>query len=308
MAKQVASAGPRGSARQRRAPQRWLRWGGLAAIALLLTAAAVWWFVGRASNPALYRFDTLDFHAVAFDPTDARTLYFGHHQGMKMSRDGGETWQDTIVRDADVMQIGIPVSDPRRRYLAGHGLFVFSSDGGETWEQPATNLPDYDLHGFAVAPSDPLRVYAFAVGASGLFTSGDGGLTWEQRSLPPGDVAGMLPLAVAPDDPLHLYAAVDDMVAESRDGGQTWQTVPGPKAMITALAASVTTPGVLYAGTDQGIWARSPQGTWERLPLSPAGVVMAVAVSAGAPEQVAVVDQEGYFYRSGDGGRSWGRG
>jgi len=35
-------------------------------------------------------------------------------------------------------------------------------------------------------------------------------------------------------------------------------------------------------------------------------VVMAVAVSADEPEQVAVVDQEGYFYRSSDGGRTWG--
>lgn len=309
---QATGTAPRAARRQtevRRANtqrQPWLRWSAVAAVLLLVIAGAAWWFAGRGDSVALYRFDTLDFHSLAFDPTDSQTLYFGHHQGMKMSRDGGKTWQDTVVRDVDVMQLGIPVSDPRHRYLAGHGLFVFSRDGGATWEQPATNLPDYDLHGFAVAPSDPLRLYTFAVGVFGLFTSADGGLTWEQIPLPPGDVAGMLPLAVSPDDPLHVYAAVDDVVAESRDGGKTWETVPGPGAMIMSLAASITTPGVLYAGTDDGVWVRSADGTWERLPLTPEGVVMAVAVSADGPEQVAVVDQEGYFYWSSDGGRTWG--
>jgi photosystem II stability/assembly factor-like uncharacterized protein len=280
----------------------------IAALAVLLAGIAAWWIIGQSRSVGarpLYQFQTQDFHSLAFDPVDADTLFFGHHDGLMASQDGGESWQDTSLTGSDAMQLGMPLADPSRRYVAGHDVFLVSSDGGQTWQPQQNNLPDLDLHGFAASPSDPNRLYAIAIGAGSLFTSADGGVTWEARSLPQGMQMGMLPLAVAPDDPLHLFAGVGSEIAESRDGGNSWQTRAGPSGTITTIATAPSTPGILYVGSDTGLWKQSSSGTWERLPITPHGAVLAVAVSATQPEHVAVVDEQGFFFRSVDAGQSW---
>lgn len=296
----------RGSRNARRSQRGWLR-SGLLALAVVLAGIATWWAVerpGSSGGQALYQFNTPDFHSLAFDPSSADTLYFGHHQGLKVSRDGGETWSDTDLTGADAMALAIPGGGDRR-YIAGHHVFVVSTDSGKSWQPQRNNLPDLDLHGFAASPSDPDRLYAYAAGIGGLFTSGDGGATWEARALPPGMAMGMLPLAVAPGDPLHVYAAAGAQVAESRDGGKSWQGQSGPPSAVSAVAAVPASPRVLYAGTEGGLWKRATDGGWLRLPVTPHGPVLAVAVSATQPERVAIVDGEGYFFRSDDGGQSW---
>ena len=307
MAKGTSPTG-RVSSKARRGQRGRLR-GGLLALAVVLAGIAVWWAIerpGSSGGQALYQFNTQDFHSLAFDPASADTLYFGHHQGLKVSRDGGKTWADTDLTGADAMALALPAGGDRR-YIAGHNVFFVSTDRGKTWQPQRNNLPDLDLHGFAASPSDPNRLYTYAVGIGELFTSGDGGAIWEVRALPPGMAMGMLPLAVAPDDPLRVYAA-GTQVVESRDGGKTWQGQSGPPSAVSAIAAAPANPGVLYVGTADGLWKRVTDGSWLKLPVTPHGAVLAVAVSATQPERVAIVDLEGYFFRSDDGGQSWNGG
>lgn len=301
----------RRAAAERARKRRRITLGAVAFVALVAVGAvAVSLLMGSdsASAGSLYRFQTQDFHALVFDPTDADTLYFGHHHGMKESTDGGKTWNDTIVSGVDAMQLAIPTSDPQRRYVAGHLIFVRSDDGGRTWEQPAPNLPDLDLHGFAAAPSDPLRLYTFALGVRGFFTSADGGDVWEERTLPSTLTTGIMPLAVSADDPLHLFAGGGTELAESRDGGITWEASAGPGGLITALALAPTEPEILYAATIDGLFQRTGEGTWEKMPVSASGTILALAVSPSMPERIAAVDQSGHFYRSDDGGQTWATG
>lgn len=305
MAKGTSTSG-RGRRNARRRQRGWLR-SGILVFAVVLAGIAAWWAIersGSSGGQALYQFNTQDFHSLAFDPASADTLYFGHHQGLKVSRDVGETWSDTDLTGADAMALAFP-GGGERRYIAGHNVFFVSTDSGKTWQPQRHNLPDLDLHGFAASPSDPNRLYTYAVGIGGLFTSGDGGATWEARALPPGMAMGMLPLAVAPDDPLSVYAATGNQVVESRDGGKTWQGQSGPPSAVSAIAAAPVNPGVLYAGTADGLWKRASDSDWLKLPVTPHGAVLAVAASATQPERVAIVDQEGYFFRSDDGGQSW---
>ncbi len=295
---------------RRRRQQRLLLRGGLGVIVILAAAVAVWWLVARTGSsgtPVLYQFRTQDFHSLAIDPADPQTIYFGHHGGLLVSRDGGRSWQAGTLSGVDAMQLVIPLADPDRIYASGHNAFTVSRDGGQTWEVPAHNLPALDLHGFAVAPSDPDRIYAFELGTFSLYASSDGGMTWETRTLPPNVNQGMIPLAVAAEDPQHLYAGVGGQIWESLDGGQSWrQAGPGPGGMIMALAVSASGKG-LYAGTDQGIWKLDNSGTWQKLPAEPRDAVLAVAVGRleGGAERVVLVDAQGNFYRSDDGGRTW---
>ncbi len=281
---------------------------GATTIAVLGIAIGIWAIVARVgSGPdarALYQFHTQDIHSLAFDPGDANTLFFGHHTGLKVSHDAGRTWQDEPVGSIDAMQLSLPATGGDRRYLAGHDVFKVSTDGGKTWRNQPSNLPGIDLHTFTSSPSDPLRLYTIPVGFNNLFASADGGAQWQQLPLPSGGSSGM-GLVVAPDSPLHLYAGIGARIAESRDGGKTWASQPGPNAQVTQLATDPA--GTLYAGTAQGLATRAADGTWHTLPLPVGTAVLAVAVSATQPGRVAVVDQQGHFYRSDDGAQTWVR-
>jgi photosystem II stability/assembly factor-like uncharacterized protein len=304
--KEEAQRKARNRARKRLA----IRAGAVLGGALVVVLVGLWW-LGRSdgsevtAGQALHQFDTADFHSLAFAPDDPDTLYFGHHNGLQVSHDGGASWQDGTLSGFDAMQQSIPVADPSRHYIAGHDVFQVSTDGGESWQSQANDLPGLDIHGFAAAPSDPERLYAFEIISAGLFTSADGGATWEPVSLPPGLATGILPLAVAYDDPLHVYAGVGEQVMESLDGGQNWQPLAGPGGAVISIATSPADPGVLLAGTDQGLWQRGASGAWGRLSLSPEGAVLAVAVHPEQPEVIAAIDQQGNFYRSADGGATW---
>jgi hypothetical protein len=57
---------------------------------------------GSGDAVAWARLDTADVHSLAFDPADPDHLYFGHHNGLLESRDGGRSWLLTALSDADV--------------------------------------------------------------------------------------------------------------------------------------------------------------------------------------------------------------
>lgn len=280
--------------------------GGLLGLTVIGIAIGVWAISSRVgskpSAQALYQFHTQDIHSLAFDPGDPNTIFFGHHTGLKISHDAGLSWQDVSVGNVDAMQLAMPASGGDRRYLAGHSVFMVSTDGGKTWRNQPTNLPGLDLHTFTASPSDPLRLYTAPVGFNGLFTSTDGGKEWQLLPLPPGGSSGM-GLAVASDSPLHLYAGIGTHITESRDGGKTWTTQPGPTAETIQL--TVDPAGILYAGTVQGLAKRAPDGTWQTLSLPAGTAVFAISVSPTQPNRVAVVDQQGHFYRSDDAGQTW---
>ena len=275
-------------------------------IAVVAVALAGWWWTSRAGTDAvaLHRFETDDIHSLAFDLADPNSVFFGHHGGIMLSNDAGVTWQDGALRGVDVMQQAIGLADPPRHYVAGHDVFSVSTDGGQTWQAQLTDLPSVDLHTFAGSPADPNRLYAVPAGL-GLFTSAHGGATWNAATLPLGAETQPIALAVAPNDPNTLYLARNGDVSISHDAGATWQTQSGPDGIVVALAVAPDADETLYAATNRGLLRRAPDGSWMRLPVEPDGMVVAVAVSPALPGRVAIIDQQGNFYRSDDGGMDW---
>ena len=288
--------------------RRQARIAGFAALAIALAVGGVWWGVNRsngASGQALYQFRESDYHSLALDPANPDTVYFGNHAGLQVSRDGGVSWSDTSLTGQDAMGLAAPAGG-QRRYAAGHNVFAVSDDGGETWRPQTNNLPGLDLHALAGSPSDPMRVYTSPAG-QGFFTSADGGATWSTIAAPPvgGGGMGIVALAVAADDPLHVYAGSSGL-AESRDGGQTWTTLQSPPGAVMALATSSSAGGQLYAGTERGVYARVAEGGWRRVALDANGTILALAAAPVlGGDRIVALDDGGNFYRSDDGGATW---
>ena len=286
-------------------------WLALSALLVITALVAGVFFLNQGERAgAIARLTTADFHALAIGPTDPNTVFFGHHNGVMRSADGGRSWQPLVEqRNFDAMGLAVSAAAPERLYLAGHDIFQVSADGGRTWRPVQHGLPGTDIHAFAVSSTDPSRLYALVVG-QGALTSADAGLTWTSVSGLPADVTA---LAVAGGQPETVYAAsLRGGVLTSTDGGQTWAPAgEGLPGRVMTLAVSPAASQTIYAGTDSGLFRGVTAGaTWEKLPF-PGANVAALAVSPTQPEIVLVIsveDRQGRVYRSEDGGLTWGPG
>ena len=271
-------------------------------VAGLAVAGATAFFVLRGGpangGPAAWAtLNTADVHALAFAPGDASHLYFGHHNGLLESRDGGRSWQPAALSGADAMNVS--VAGGGRIQIAGHEVYLESSDGGASWQPVPNDLPGLDLHSFAMDPADSDHAWAFAVGF-GLFESHDGGRHWVLRQ---GGNWGSL-AAYRAAGVTGLVAIGPDGGVRSVDGGASWQTLAYPGAALAGGFAAAADGSALYAATTDGLQRSTDLGqTWRGTGFD--AVAVAVAVAPDDPRVVALVDEATRFYRSLDGGASW---
>lgn len=272
-------------------------------IALLLGAAAVGVVVIGAAfllRPAggqvpWARLQTQDVHSLAFVGGDPQHVLFGHHGGIRESRDGGRSWSALPVRD-DAMSMA-PAGDGSI-VIAGHEVFTASRDGGATWAPIAADLPSLDIHGFTRDPADPARMWAF-LATGGLWESTDSGAHWtEVRS----DNV-LYPLAVLDGSETTLLGVDASGLIRSSDGGRSWSALAMPGTFpMTGLAA--TTDGrTIYAGSPDGLF-RSDDGGRSWSATGYRGSAFAIATTADGAT-VAVVSQQTEFFRSADRGSTW---
>lgn len=238
---------------------------------------------------------------------------------------GGGGWIESLAwhpQDPDTLLLGCDV-----------GGFYLSADGGLNWAIHNEGLRDYFVESIAVSPADPMTLLLGT--ESGVFRSGDGGLTWEwqREGFPPAErYSFSAPVSVVcfdPADPRVAYAGIGrprwgsggaGTVYRSEDEGRTW-SIPHardalpPEAVVSDLEATADGRTLLLA-TDHGLFRSEDRGaTWDPsgdgLPHSDVEEV------AAAPSNAAVVyctlrtkarDDEpfdGGVYRSDDGGRTW---
>ncbi len=244
--------------------------------------------------------------AVAFEPSDPRTLYAAFVGGLSQlyrSTDGGRTWAG-IFRGGFHALAADPAR-PRTLYAAGCfrrgrvnqcGTFV-SRDGGASWSRVLLRT----FIGFAADPSGTGAVYA--VDSGGILVSTDGGSHWTaiDAGLPEQRV---LAVAVDPQHPETLLAGLGNAgVYRSADGGGHWMASGTGLVNSAALAVAVAPGGSpLYAGTSSGVYRTADGGaTWRS--VLPIHGVRDVALHPDAPETVWAV--AGGLWRSTDGGTSW---
>ncbi len=166
------------------------------------------------------------------------------------STDAGDSWQEvpTVGTPIATQPMPLPMAvDPRSNAAlwvgTNHGLY-HTVDAGKTWVHVGGGLPPaLFVDGLAVSPFDTRIILAWREG-TGLFSSADGGRTW-QRS--PGPVAkdSYCRATFDPLNRLHIYLACDAGVYVSDDGGRTWSNgtnIDGDGEVL----ASHSHPGLAY--------------------------------------------------------------
>jgi photosystem II stability/assembly factor-like uncharacterized protein len=235
------------------------------------------------------------------------TFYMGSTGGgVWKTTDAGRTWDNVsdgqfhsgsvgavavAPSDSNVIYAGMGSACIRGNVSPGDGIYR-SIDAGKTWSH--SGLDDAGQIGsIRVHPGDPDRVWVAVLGHAfgpseqrGVYRTADGGESWE-RVLFVSDRAGAVDLALDPNNPRVLYAAI-------------WQVVRKPWALTSG-------------GEDSGLY-RSVDGgeTWEELTEGlPGGIKGRIGVSvsgARAGRVWALIEAEGGgLFRSDDGGDTFRR-
>jgi photosystem II stability/assembly factor-like uncharacterized protein len=290
---------------KQKSQSRWL----IAVGAALIVIAGLWFvFSNRQSDnlqaQPISKLSTADFHSLAFSLTEPETIFFGHHDGLLVSHNGGKDWEPTTLNNADAMALALPPSDPQIMYAAGHNVFFKSTDGGKSWQAVSTDLPGLDIHGFTVDPENANQVYADVVGF-GIFGSQDGGSTWRllSDSAPP----STFNLAVGENSETLYAAAGGAGLWQSKDGGHTWisiQNLPDSGAVAMAYVPANGRFYVTTVGDQAGLYVSVDNGqSWKSLVLN--GTFLAIAISPLDPNHIIVVNDQGAVFASRNGGISW---
>jgi len=269
-------------------------------------------------------------HIIAEDPGHSGTIFAGTTLGLFKSPDGGKTWRH--LNSEQVNWLVFDPADPRTLYLATEFAGILkSTDSGETLRPVNEGFTNHRLSEIA---SDGKRLYASSTYEGlygGVFVSTDGGLQWELRANEEalhGRNLNSLTASAAGSN--VVFAASEDAILKSTDGGKTWISLPEPRVVVASRPAAGAThrmiiptvgrvhihslravpdgkASVLFAATDAGLFRSANSGTtWDQ--IKSAGITAAAVLAIYAPpsgvSRLAVRTASGLFI-SQDAGRTW---
>ena len=213
---------------------------------------------------------TGDYGSILFDARDSEKIVANYVYGYILGfASSGDVYRETLSTNATFgeperprISFIAPFEHARATntlYFGTYRLFL-SRDFGTTWSAPAGTLDltkgtTDRLYAIGLSASNPNVIYTGSQRGRVMLTR-DEGLTWT-------DVTGTLPnrtvraIAVDPGNPEVAYVGfsgyVTDHVFVTRNGGASWEKLaPGlPDIPVNAL---LIRPGLLYAGTDIGVF------------------------------------------------------
>lgn len=165
--------------------------------------------------------------AVKIHPTDENILLVSARNQIYRSVDNGDSWEVELTFSSAFSEFKFdPLNSDRVFAIGVHGLLL-SEDSGDNWTNkfPQTCW-DLEFH-----PENPMIAYLLKSGISGsqteFFRSVDGANTWTQITDgwydanvgAPGQNQDGAKLAVSPDDPNRVYAA---LVGGEKEGDNGW--------------------------------------------------------------------------------------
>lgn len=203
------------------------------------------------------------------------------------SIDGGQSWGLVDLGEVAVLSLAIDPSNGQR-LLAGTSTGLQESlDRGLSFHAIAPELGGSPVADIAFAPSEPDSIY-LATSGSGVWRSGDGGLSFAQAIAGlPGVVRA---LALRPASGGHvLFAATPIGVFRSENHGDSWADI-SLGLPTRDMRTVVYHPGwgsVVVGTSGLGLWARQEPGTVD-VPGTPAHDHTILRVEAPRPNPMGI--------------------
>ena len=236
--------------------------------------------------------------------------------------DGDSGWEDRLLGH-DIECVAAGAAEPDRAFAGTVAAGLQRTiDGGATWD--AVLDAGDRVTSVAVSPHDASVVWA-GTEPSAVYRSTDGGATWTERpglteldsasrwSFPPRPHTHHVRwIAVAPDDPDRVYAAVEaGAFLRSPDGGETWVDHPdGARRDNHTMATHPDAPNRVYTAAGDGYalsadrgetWTHPQEGLAHRyvwgLAVHPGDPDRVVVSAASGPRSAHSTSGESYVYR-----------
>jgi len=213
----------------------------------------------------------VDHHAMAFCPSLPGRVYEGNDGGLYRSNNSGADW--TKLDDQPTNQfyaIAIDNLSPGRLYGGTQDNGTQRTHGDiDTWAPVLWGDGFYCI----VDPTDSDIVFAESQWGN-LYKSTDGGddFYWAQEGIDEDDRTNWsTPVVMDPTNPQIMYYG-SYRVYRSTDKGEYWSAYSDDLTggdhganfgTVTTIAVAPSSPGTVYAGTDDGrVWVKSDPGNW----------------------------------------------
>ena len=188
--------------------------------------------------------------ALALAPGDPTLLAIGGDDGVRLSRDGGDSWVQTGKGTEGLHQVESLAFDPKDRGVlyAGTWRQAFRTrDGGTSWKRIAEGMVlDATVYAWDIDARSPGDIWVSTCGW--VYRTQDGGDHWVRFKT---GFTNRRSHNVR-RDPLRpgvVYAGTVAGLHRSMDGGQTWSRVSRESLIVTALEVDPRT-GRVYVGTE----------------------------------------------------------
>ncbi|MES0007823.1 hypothetical protein NKJ64_22040 [Mesorhizobium sp. M0062] len=211
---------------------------------------------GMASKNMRYRFGWT--FPITFSPHDKKTLYIGGNHVFR-SRDEGSSW--TLISP------DLSLNDPVRQGHSG-GILTHDNSGAEVHATCASLVESPHRNGEIWSSTDDGLVHV---------TRNDGTLWSNVTPTPMPELAYVGCVEISPHEADTVYVAAtrykladyQPYLFRTKDGGKSWESIVGdfPQGEITrVLRADPVRPGLLFAGTETGVFVSLDDGAhWSRM-------------------------------------------
>ena len=251
--------------------------------------------------------------AIAFDPSDHKTIYAGTDAGLLYSLDRGDAWQGaTTLGAVPIAAVAVSPNDKCVVFAATGGKVMRTGDCARTWDnvyfdpRGATRITSVKVDHF-----NPQLVYA-STSQGDLLKSTDSGSSWSPIHRFDNLIRQIV--MTAADSRVMYVVTQNKGLWKTTDAGATWTDLsPGLGAFAGALDNMIVVEDVargnsLVAASNYGLLRTIDGGaTWKALTLlTPPGstVIYSLAVSPKDSNYL-VYGTVNTLYRSADGGGKW---
>ena len=200
--------------------------------------------------------DIFSHNAVATNPEAQKVLAQFAAQGEGEPQDRGP-WDKDPAGLNELHRMKVDMKNPDRIWGQAHWGVFLSQDGGATWKDVTDGLPSF--HGFPISVTHREPDAAFVVpldygqdnfrvapGQFAVYRTRDSGNSWERltKGLPgPGDYQSAYREAMdvdGLDGGEGVYVGTTNgQIFASRDGGDSWERLPGTLPPILSVSAAV---------------------------------------------------------------------
>ncbi len=242
---------------------------------------------GTTWNSTGLQFDHLfqGSNEILIDPTNSSVIWVATTDGLQKSTDAGATWTNTLHRNIQDFKLKpgdsntVYAVSPQSISTGDSSQFFKSVDGGESFTQIASIPDNSNRLIIEVTPADPNRVYvltagdAFGIdyGFQGLYQSSNSGSSFTKTQESDDIFGGSsqawfdMALTVSDSDPDMVFVGVLD-IWKSIDGGNDFSKINDWRHKNSTFTHADIHflryyNGVLYAGTDGGVYRSFDDGT-----------------------------------------------